>query len=226
MAKTYFVTGTDTDAGKTVVSCGLLEAARQKQLQTIALKPVSAGCEMTPEGLCNGDAMNLMEAMTLELPYAQVNPVAFQPPIAPHIAAKEEGRRTTVDWLAGICRGALMRKHDLSLIEGAGGWKVPLNNREMLSGLALEMNTPVILVVGMKLGCLNHALLTAEAIVRDGARLAGWVANQVAPDMNHYEENIQTLKDSLPAPCLGVVPWLETLDNRAVAEHLDIEPML
>ena len=226
MANTYFVTGTDTDAGKTVVSCGLLEAARQKQLQTIALKPVSAGCDTTPEGLRNDDALNLIEAMTLELPYAQVNPVAFEPPIAPHIAAEEEGCRTTVDRLAGICRGALMRKHDLSLIEGAGGWRVPLNNREMLSGLALEMNTPVILVVGMKLGCLNHALLSAESILRDGARLAGWVANQIDPDMNHYKENVQTLKDSLPAPCLGVVPWLETVDNRAVAEHLDIQPLV
>ena len=226
MAKTYFITGTDTDAGKTVVSCGLLEAARQKQLQTIALKPVSAGCDSTPEGLRNGDAMELMKAMTLELPYAQVNPVAFEPPIAPHIAAEEEGRRTTVNRLAGICRGALMRKHDLSLIEGAGGWRVPLNNREMLSGLALTMNTPVILVVGMKLGCLNHALLSAEAIVRDGAKLAGWVANQIDPDMNHYEENIQTLKDSLPVPCLGVVPWLEHLNNKVIAEYLDIQALL
>ena len=226
MAKTYFVTGTDTDAGKTVVSCGLLEAARQKQLQTLALKPVSAGCETTPEGLRNGDAVSLIEAMTVELPYAQVNPVAFEPPIAPHIAAEEEGRRVTVDRLAGICRGALMRKHDLSLIEGAGGWRVPLNNREMLSGLAVEMKTPVVLVVGMKLGCLNHALLSAEAILRDGATLAGWVANQIDPDMNHFEENVQTLKDSLPAPCLGVVPWLGALDNKAVARHLDIQPLL
>ncbi|AMO54785.1 dethiobiotin synthase [Endozoicomonas montiporae] len=226
MANTYFVTGTDTDAGKTVVSCGLLEAARQKQLQTIALKPISAGCESTPEGLRNGDAVKLMEAMTIKLPYAQVNPVAFEPPIAPHIAAEEEGRRITVDRLSGICRGALMRQHDLSLIEGAGGWRVPLNNREMLSELAVEMNTPVILVVGMKLGCLSHALLSVESILRDGLTLAGWVANRIDPDMNHFEENVQTLKDSIPAPCLGVIPWLDSLDNGSVAGHLDIQPLL
>ena len=226
MAKTYFITGTDTDAGKTVVSCGLLEAARQNQLETIALKPVSAGCNVTPDGLRHGDAVQLMEAMTIELPYSQVNPVALEPPVAPHIAAEEAGRRVTVDRLAGICRGALMRKHDFSLIEGAGGWRVPLNNREMLSGLAVEMNLPVVLVVGMKLGCLSHALLTAESILRDGMKLAGWVANQIDPDMSRYEENLQTLKGMMPAPCLGVVAWLSNLDNRTVAEHLDIQPLL
>lgn len=226
MAKTYFITGTDTDAGKTVVSCGLLEAARQKQLETIALKPVSAGCDVTPDGLRHGDAMQLMEAMTIELPYSQVNPIALEPPIAPHIAAEEVGRRVTVDRLSGICRGALMRKHDLSLIEGAGGWRVPLNNREMLSGLAIAMNIPVVLVVGMKLGCLSHALMTAESILRDGMKLAGWVANQIDPAMSRYEENLQTLKGMMPAPCLGVVPWFSGLDNRAVAEHLDIQPLL
>ena len=226
MAKTYFITGTDTDAGKTVVTCGLLEAARQQSLETIALKPVSAGCEQTPDGLRHGDALQLIEAMTIDLPYEQVNPAAFEPPIAPHIAAEEDGRRITVDRLSGICRGALMRKHDVSFIEGAGGWRVPLNSREMLSGLAVKMNTPVILVVGMKLGCLSHALLSAESILRDGMKLAGWVANQIDPEMSRYEENLQTLKDTMPAPCLGVVPWLERLDNAAVAGHLEIQSIL
>ena len=226
MAKSYFITGTDTDAGKTVVTCGYLEAARQQGLETIALKPVSAGCQQTPDGLRNDDAVQLTELMTIKLPYDQMNPVAFQPPVAPHIAAKEEGRRITIDRLSGICRGALMRKHDLSVIEGAGGWRVPLNDRESLSDLAVTMNTPVILVVGMKLGCLNHALLTVEAIQKDGAVLAGWVANQIDPDMNRFEENLSTLKARIPAPCLGVVPWVESPVPAEVAKHLDLESLI
>lgn len=226
MAKTFFVTGTDTGAGKTLVTSGLLSAASKQGLETIGLKPVAAGCEQTPDGLRNSDALNLLEAMSVELPYSQVNPITLEPAIAPHIAAAEEGRRITVDRLAGICQGALMRKHDLSFIEGAGGWRVPLNNREMLSSLAVSMNTPVILVVGMKLGCISHTLLTTEAILRDGLRLAGWVANRIDPDMSRYDENLQTLKDLMPAPCLGVVPWLEDVSHDAVAERLDISSLL
>lgn len=225
MANTYFITGTDTDAGKTLVTCGLLEAARQKNLETIALKPVAAGCEQTVNGLRNDDAIKLIEAMTLELPYAQVNPVALEPAVAPHIAAMDDKRRITVDRLAGICRGALMRKHDLSFIEGAGGWRVPLNDREMLSGLPVEMNTPVILVVGMKLGSISHALLTAESILRDGMKLAGWIANSIDPEMSRFEENLQTLKKMMPAPCLGVVPWLDAVDNSVVASYLNISTL-
>ncbi|WP_066014269.1 dethiobiotin synthase [Endozoicomonas atrinae] len=226
MGKTYFVTGTDTDAGKTVVTCGLLEAARLKGLTTLALKPVSAGCHQTESGLKNEDALALMEAMTLSLPYEQVNPLALEPPIAPHIAAAEVGVSMTLDRLVGYCRGALMRKNDLALIEGAGGWRVPLNSREMLTGLAKELNTPAILVVGMKLGCISHALLTVEAILRDGVRLAGWVANQMDPDMSRYDENLATLKNMIPAPCLGVVPFLSDTSSGRVAEYLDISTLV
>ncbi len=226
MGKTYFVTGTDTDAGKTVITCGILAAACAKGLTTLALKPVASGCQQTEAGLRNADAQALMEAMTLSLPYEQVNPLAFTPPIAPHIAAKESGVLMTVDRLAGYCRGALMHRNDLALIEGAGGWRVPLNNREMISALTGALNTPVILVVGMKLGCINHALLSVEAIARDGARLAGWVANQIEPDLTRYEENLQTLKDFIPAPCLGSVPFLKEHSAASVAAYLDIEALL
>ncbi len=226
MGKTYFVTGTDTDVGKTVVSCGLLEAARRKNLVTLALKPIAAGCEVSEEGLRNDDALALMDAMTLSLPYEQVNPEALKPAIAPHIAAKEEGRRITVDRLTGYCRGALMHRNDIALIEGAGGWRVPLNGREMLSALAKELNTPAILVVGMQLGCVSHALLTVEAIFRDNVPLAGWVANQIDPQMSRFEENIQTLKDMIPAPCLGVVPRMTIPDKNTVADCLDISALI
>ena len=226
MAKTFFVTGTDTDAGKTFVTCGLLEAANQKGLQTLALKPVAAGCDETEDGARNDDALKLIESMSVEMSYQQVNPVLFEPPIAPHIAAQEENRLITLSRLTGLCRGALMKKHDLSFIEGAGGWRVPLNDREMLSGLATELNTPVILVVGMKLGCISHALLTAESIVRSGCRLAGWVANQVDPDMDRFDENVATLQSMFSAPCLGVVKWNEDADSLWTSNQLNIDALL
>lgn len=226
MGQSYFVTGTDTDAGKTFITCGLLEAAKNQNLTTIALKPVAAGCDHTSEGLRNDDAVNLIEAMTCELPYSQVNPVALKAPIAPHIAASEEGRTISLDRLTGFCRGALMKKYDIGFIEGAGGWRVPINNREMLSGLAGTMNAPVILVVGMKLGCISHTMLTVESILRDGCKLAGWVANQIDPDMSRFRSNVETLESMIPAPCLGVVPWLSEGSSFQAASFLDISPLL
>ena len=220
----FFITGTDTDVGKTLIGCGLLVAAANKGLRTLAVKPIAAGADSTPEGLRNQDAVMLMEAMTEKMSYQQVNPVLLEPPIAPHIAAEQVGRRVSVAQLAGLCRGAMMQSADFVLIEGAGGWRVPLNGRELLSGLAVELQAPVVLVVGMKLGCISHALLTADAIKADGLRLAGWVANRIDPDMSCFEENVSTLKALLPAPCLGVVPYLDS-DERGfnkVAEFLDV----
>lgn len=220
----FFVAGTDTDVGKTLVACGILKAAEARGLRTLAIKPVAAGAEHTADGLRNQDAVMLMAAMTGELPYHQVNPVLLEPPIAPHIAAEQVGKRITVSQLAGLCRGAMMQAADLVLIEGAGGWRVPLNRHELLSGLAVELQAPVILVVGMKLGCINHALLTADAIRADGLRIAGWVANQIDPHMPCFDENLSSLKVMLEAPCLGVVPFLfgdEPLMD-AAATYLDI----
>lgn len=225
-AKQYFIAGTDTDVGKTLVACGILRAAAARGLKTLAIKPVAAGADLTEQGLRNTDALMLIDAMTESLPYEQVNPVLLAPPIAPHIAAEQAGRRLSVSQLAGFCRGVMMRKVDMVLIEGAGGWRVPLNQREMLSGLAVELQTPVILVVGMKLGCISHALLTAEAIRADGLVLAGWVANQIDPDMACFDENLATLRNFLPAPCLGVLPNLKEPDANLAAEHLDISPLL
>ncbi|WP_257282058.1 dethiobiotin synthase [Endozoicomonas sp. ISHI1] len=226
MPRTFFVTGTDTDAGKTFVTCAMLQAANNRGLKTLALKPVAAGADMTPDGPRNDDALNLMSAMNVELSYSQVNPVLFAPPIAPHIAAQEEGRRITVDRLTGFCRGALMTRHDLSFIEGAGGWRVPLNDREMLADLAKTMNLPVILVVGMKLGCISHSLLTVESILQSGCQLAGWVANQVDPDMSRFQENVEALKRSIHAPCLGVVPWCSEEQWSNVVASVDLSRLM
>lgn len=227
MANTFFVTGTDTDVGKTVVSAALLEAAKDKGLQTIAIKPVAAGCENTADGLRNSDALLLQKHMTVDMAYEQVNPVALEAPAAPHIVAANQGKSLSVSRLVGFCRGALMTKHDVSLIEGAGGWRVPLNARETLADLPRELNIGVILVVSIKLGCINHALLTAEAIRRDGLSLVGWVANRVQHEpIDYEEENIATLTSLLPAPCLGVLPYSSPLSIEALSKHLSVEPLV
>lgn len=223
MGKKFFVAGTDTEIGKTTIACGLLEAGNQRGWRTLALKPVAAGAEPSEDGPRNDDAVALMQSASVKLSYEQVNPVLFEPPIAPHIAAQQVGKRLTVSQLAGYCRGSLMTPSDLALVEGAGGWRVPLSGRETLAGLAVELQLPVILVVGMKLGCLNHALLTAEAIRRDGLQLAGWVANTVDREMPCFEENVETFRQLLPAPCLGVVPSLSDCSPDKVAAHLQID---
>ncbi len=226
MGKKFFVAGTDTEIGKTTVACGLLAAANQLGLRTLALKPLAAGADNIAGELRNEDALALMDSASVKLAYEQVNPVLFDPPIAPHIAAQQAGKRITVSQLAGYCRGALMTSSDFALVEGAGGWRVPLSGRETLAGLAVELQLPVILVVGMKLGCLNHALLTAEAIQRDGLPLAGWVANTVDPQMACFDDNIATLKHFLPAPCLGVIPRLQDAQGTHVAPHLDLAQLV
>ncbi|WP_339338296.1 dethiobiotin synthase [uncultured Oceanicoccus sp.] len=226
MARTFFIAGTDTDVGKTLIARGLLAAANQQGLSTAAIKPVAAGCSETPEGLRNEDALLLQQAMSLELGYEQVNPVALKPAVAPHIAAQQAGKRLMVAQLAGYCRGVLMQRADVTLIEGAGGWRVPLNSVETMAGLAKELNLPVILVVRIKLGCINHALLTAEAIANDGLPLGGWVANCLEADMPCYEENIATLKSLIRAPCLGVVPALESPTAEAVSAYLSLNSAL
>ena len=204
----YFIAGTDTDVGKTLVATGLLAAAARKGVTTLAIKPVAAGCENTSEGLRNDDALKLQAQMSVELDYEQVNPVALQPPVAPHIAAAQCGQSLNLQPLVEHCRNVLEGFAGFALIEGAGGWRLPLNDAEYLSALPKLLGVPVILVVGMKLGCLNHALLTLEAIERDGVRLAGWVANQIDQDMNCFEENLAALKSRIGAPLLGVVPAL------------------
>ncbi|NND69624.1 MAG: dethiobiotin synthase [Halioglobus sp.] len=223
MSHSFFVTGTDTEVGKTVTACALLAAAAARGLTTAAVKPVAAGCD---EDGRNEDALALLAAMTADMPYEQVNPVALQAAIAPHIAAQEEGARLSAGHLAGICRGVMCGAQDFVLVEGAGGWRVPLGPRETLADLARELNVGVILVVGMRLGCINHALLTAEAVARDGLSLVGWVANQPGERMGRHEENLATLRQLLGAPCLGELPYSPGAGPADLAVHLDIEPLL
>ncbi|BAU72124.1 dethiobiotin synthase [Metapseudomonas furukawaii] len=226
MARAYFVTGTDTEIGKTTIAAGLLRAARRQGLSTAAAKPVASGCDQTPDGLRNSDALALLEECSLPFRYEEVNPLAFAPAIAPHLAAREAGVDLSVAALAAPVRQVLAKGADFTLVEGAGGWRVPLAGAETLSDLPIALGLPVVLVVGVRLGCINHALLTVEAILRDGLVLAGWVANVVDPATSRLEENLATLAERLPAPCLGRVPRLAEATPEAVADHLDLAALV
>ncbi len=226
MVAKYFISGTDTDVGKTFIASALLAGAKAQGYATLGMKPIAAGCEETPQGMQNEDALNLQKHASIELPYQQINPIALKPAIAPHIALQEAGKKISVSQLAGFCRGVLMKKADLTLIEGAGGWRVPLNQRETLADLAKELQLPVILVVGLRLGCINHAILSAEAIQRDGLPLAAWVGNTLDAEMPRLAENIDTLKALMPAPCLGIMPRLVGSDACVAAQHLDFKTLV
>ncbi len=220
MNRAFFIAGTDTDVGKTTIAAGLLHAARAAGLSTAAVKPIASGCTATPQGLRNADALALQAECCPALDYAPVNPFAFAPAIAPHIAAREAGVTLNTSALADAVQAVLDRRADFTLVEGAGGWRVPLNARETLAALPNRLQLPVILVVGVRLGCISHALLSAEAIAHDGLVLAGWVANILDPAMSRLEENLATLDELLPAPCLGRVPRLAEASAAQVAAHL------
>lgn len=221
MSLCYFVTGTDTDVGKTFVASALLARAGQLGLRTAGFKPVAAGAQSTAEGLRNGDALELMAAANQVLPYNAVNPYCFEAAIAPHIAAAEQGVEVSVDTLLKAMERFRATAVDFSLVEGAGGWRVPLNSQQSFADFAVALNVPVIMVVAMRLGCINHAVLTAEAIAGDGLPLAGWVANQaVAAVMPHYRDNVRTLQALLPAPLLGEIPYCPQKNIKEVAERL------
>ena len=220
--KVFFIPGTDTDIGKTEVAAGLLVAANKKGLRTAAIKPVAAGCQNNGDGPQNDDALKLQSLASVELSYQQVNPVALDEPMAPHIAAQEQRKSLTADRLTGFCRGVTMLPMDFLVIEGAGGWRVPINKRETMADIPKQLNAEVILVVGIRLGCINHALLTAQAIRLDGLKIAGWVANILDTEMLRIDENIDTLKQMLIEPCLGVIPRLTDISPQQVAAHLTI----
>ena len=214
-----FVTGTDTGCGKTAISVGLMAALQATGLRVLGMKPVASGCALTPDGLRNEDALQLQEQGSSREPYERINPYAFAPPIAPHLAAAADG--VAID-LTTIVRayGALKAKADLVVVEGVGGWRVPLGVDFSLSDLPTALELPVILVVGLKLGCLNHALLTAESIQSSDTRLIGWIGNQVDPEMLVLDANLATLTALIDAPCLGIVPWLDQAEPEQVAGYL------
>ena len=199
-----FVTGTDTEVGKTVISRLLVRVAVARGLRVAAMKPVASGAVDTGGGLRNDDALALMKEMNVVADYAEVNPYVFAEPVSPHIAAAAAGVDIEPD-VVGRALASLARRADVVVEEGVGGWRAPLGPQLTVAELALHLALPAVLVVGLRLGCLNHALLTAESIARSGLPLAGWVGNVVDAGMSRLEENVQTLRTRLPAPCLGIL---------------------
>lgn len=207
----YFVAGTDTAVGKTLMGAALLAAASARGLSTVGIKPVAAGCTDAPDGLRCSDAQLLRQYSNLVMPYEMSNPVSLRLAEVPHLAAAQEGRRLDAGRLEGFCRAVLMKRAGLTLIEGTGGWLTPLNARQTLADLAVLLRLPVILVVGLRRGCINHALLTARAIHADGLSIAGWIACATDADMENPEASTQAIAERMSAPCLGSIPVLTHL---------------
>ncbi|MFT6834831.1 MAG: dethiobiotin synthetase [Francisellaceae bacterium] len=224
MSTNIFITGTDTEVGKTYITAGLLKAINQTGLKTIGLKPIASDAKFDQESkaLVNEDAFIIKNSASVSLPYSLVNPFCFEPPIAPHIAAHLVGVTLSIEKLeVAINLASSNSNYDLGLIEGAGGWHVPLNKTELVSDLVAKMKLPVILVVGIKLGCINHALLTSEAIKNSGCKLIGWIANCLEPNSLCKDENIFAIKSKIDAPLLGRIPH-----KGAVNKHIDINTVL
>lgn len=221
----FFVTGTDTDSGKTFFATALIHALRQQGAIVYPFKPVAAGAELIDGRLYNEDALALIRASGQDLPYELVNPYCFEPPIAPHIAADQAGVRIVRERIRR-CYNELATQPDHMVVEGAGGWRVPLDGDWDIAALAADLDLPVILVVGMKLGCLSHALLTVESIQASGLKLAGWIASQTQPDMAVFDENIETLKRSIEAPFLGLLPHQPNIGAEEVASHIAVRKIL
>lgn len=202
--KRLFITGTDTEIGKTWVASALIRHLVQAGYRVAGMKPVASGCEVTADGLRNDDALRLIAESNVKLPYDTVNPYAFEPAIAPHIAAEEAGQSIEIERVRQLAKTI---EADYLVVEGVGGWCVPLGETSMLAELAKATADEVIIVVGMRLGCINHALLTAAQVRRDGMPVKGWIANHVDPQMHVQSENLATLRSLMPCPMLGVLPW-------------------
>jgi dethiobiotin synthetase len=218
--RTLFVTGTDTGVGKTRVACALLAAFAARGLRVAGMKPVAAGAMETPEGLRNEDAVALISASTGRPPYPTVNPYVFAAPVAPHIAAADAGVAISIETITA-CHAELATGNDIVIVEGAGGLLVPLGESNTFADLALRLEAPVILVVGLRLGCLNHALLTVEALANRGLRLAGWIGSALDPDFARSDENRAYLRRHISAPCWGTLPHRPRADARTDAADLD-----
>jgi dethiobiotin synthetase len=211
MTNAWFVAGTDTEIGKTFASCALLHALRHKGVKAIGMKPIAAGTES--DGT-NDDVERLIAASSASAPRELINPYLFQPAIAPHIAAAEEQRSIDIDHIVAAFN-TLRGMADALVVEGVGGFCVPLGPQIDAADLAQKLGLPVILVVGMRLGCISHALLTQQAIAARGLKLAGWIANRIDPSMSRFEENLAALKERINAPLLGTIPPDSTPESAA-----------
>ena len=219
MTAGVFVTGTDTGIGKTLASCTLLHALRARGLRAVGMKPLASGSDATADGLRNEDALALQAASDPHPPYEDVNPYALPLPLAPELAARDAGVDVALaPMLAAHAR--LAARSDVVVVEGVGGWAAPLSGQLDQADLVRALQLPVVLVVGLRLGCLNHAYLSARAIAADGCRLLGWIGTGVDPDMARIDDNRALLAARLPAPCLGWLPWQASPDPAVLAPDL------
>ena len=216
----FFVTGTDTGVGKTLVACSLLRAFANRGLKVVGMKPVASGAVSRGGCLVHDDVEQLLAAGNVAAPREHLNPYCFEPPIAPHLAAAAAGMRIDLDRI-DECLNALAARADVVIVEGIGGFRVPLGPAFDTAELAARLALPLVLVVGLRLGCLNHALLTVEAIARRGLRLAGWVANHVDPRMAAAEENVRALRVLVSAPLLARIAYTAAPDSAAGAALFD-----
>ncbi|MCW8327223.1 dethiobiotin synthase [Photobacterium sp. SDRW27] len=224
MTNAFFVAGTDTEVGKTVASRAILHAAGSANIKMAGYKPVASGSAPTDEGMRNSDALYIQDASVVELAYDEVNPYAFEAAVSPHLAAEQENRVIDFDVLTqGLDH--LKDKSDVVLVEGAGGWRVPVSRIDFLSSWVKREKLPVILVVGVKLGCLSHAILTAEAIKNDGLEMVGWVANRINPATENYAEIIRMLEENLPGQKLGEIPYMPGIKKRDLSKYIDLSPL-
>lgn len=221
MLKRVFVTGTDTEVGKTVVSRALLQSVQALGETAAGYKPVAVDSEETPQGLRNKDALTLQSSSSVPLSYDEVNPITFKE----EIANAYTGDGPDYGHMSSGLRH-LEQKSAHVVVEGTGGWRVLMHDLRPFSEWVVQEQLPVILVVGIKLGCISHAILTAQAIVNDGLPLLGWVANRINPGLAHYAETIDALRQKLPAPLLGEIPYLFRPEQRDLAQYLDLTPLI
>jgi dethiobiotin synthetase len=223
MTRGIFVTGTDTSVGKTWVSAGIMAALQLQGKRVLGMKPVAAGCDETADGLRNEDALLLQQQGSLPMDYALINPYAFAPPVAPHLAAAQASVHIDLERIERYYQ-TLAEAADAVVVEGAGGWLVPLNERDSMADLAARLELEVVLVVGLRLGCINHALLTAESIRAHGGKLTGWVANTLDLHMSKLPQNVLSIQQRIGAPLLGLIPYMGALSVDAIAGRITLNP--
>lgn len=221
----FYVTGTDTGIGKTFSSCALLHTLRGRGLRAAGMKPVASGCARIGGAWRNEDALALQAAGEPGIAYADINPFALEHPLAPELAARDAGIAVTLPPILNA-HARLSAQADALVVEGVGGWAAPLSATLMQADLVRALQLPVVLVVGLRLGCLNHALLSARAIAADGLTLAGWIGSHIDPTMARVEDNIAMLRERLVAPCWGVLPHVPGGDPAALAAHLQVPASL
>ena len=216
-----FITGTDTEIGKTQVACAILNTLNRNNIKTVGMKPVASGAEMIDNRLQNEDAIKLIEASSVKFPYEIVNPYVFNTPASPHIAARIDKQQIELDKIIS-CYNELESQSEFVVVEGVGGWLAPLNMEQTVTDMAQALQLPVVMVVGMRLGCLNHALLTAQRIQQSGLKFAGWIANCVDKNFPYLEDNIKTLHERIDAPFLAHLDYKKNYFNDVYEKSISL----